>query len=223
LWEGNKMDLTDLRDKAAIVGVGYTDEQGTVPGRSAMSFAMEASKNAIEDAGLKLEDIDGLLIQPTIGQQSYTTAATLGLDNLRLLANEDVMGASAACLTNHAALAVLSGQANYVLVLYGTNSRSGRRPGGGGAPYGSGPAYGVFGAATEYALAARRGCTNSAQVWTPGLISQYHSVNGLTLTPGPLFTRGKWSWMIIWPNRGLPSLCAGLIAAWSVTADAPLS
>lgn len=151
------MDLTDMKDKAAIVGVGYTSMQGTVPGISALSFAMEASKNAIEDAGLRLEDIDGLLIQPTIGEQSYTVAAHLGLDNLRLIANEDAMGASAACITNHAALAVVSGQVNYVLCLYGTNSRSGRRPGGGGGQPGSGPAFGVFGAATQYALAARRG------------------------------------------------------------------
>ena len=61
------MELQEMRNKAAIVGVGYTAEQGTVPGRSALSFAMEATKNAIEDAGLKKEDIDGLLIQPTIG------------------------------------------------------------------------------------------------------------------------------------------------------------
>lgn len=155
------MDLTDMKDKTAIVGVGYTAEQGEVPGRSAMSFAMEASKNAIEDAGLSKEDIDGLLIQPVIGQQSYTVAAHLGLDNLRLLANEDVMGASAACIANHAALVVASGQANYVLCLYATNTRSARRAsagGGGGAPrVGARPAYGVFGAAMEYALAARRG------------------------------------------------------------------
>ncbi|MEE8413173.1 MAG: thiolase family protein, partial [Dehalococcoidales bacterium] len=160
------MELADMKDKAAIVGVGYTAEQGTVPNRSAMSFAMEATKNAIEDAGLKKDDIDGLLIQPTIGQQSYTVASNLGFDNLKLLANEDVMGASAAALTNHAALAVASGQVNYVLILYATNGRSGGGGpvGGAGAARapgppraGTGPAYGVFGAAMEYALAARRG------------------------------------------------------------------
>ena len=167
--------MITMKDKAAIVGVGYTSEQGTVPGRSAMSFAMEASKNAIEDAGLKLDDIDGMLIQPVIGQQSYTVAAHLGLDNLRLLANEDVMGASAACIASHAALAVVSGQANYVLCLYATNGRSGRRFGGRGMPYGTGPAYGIFGAATEYALAARRGMYEfgtGPETWSEIAISQ---------------------------------------------------
>jgi acetyl-CoA acetyltransferase len=161
------MELQDMKNRAAVVGVGYTAEQGTVPGRSALSFAMEATKNAIEDAGLKKDDIDGLLIQPVIGAQSYTVASYLGFDNLKLLANEDVMGASGSALAYHAALAVASGQANYVLCLYGTNGKSGRGgpagPGGGGP--GGGPprivstnaAYGLFGASAEYALAASRG------------------------------------------------------------------
>ena len=50
----------DLKNKYAIVGVGYTP-QGRVPGRTSLSFHLEASSNAIKDAGLKREDIDGLL------------------------------------------------------------------------------------------------------------------------------------------------------------------
>ena len=46
-----------LKDKYAIVGVGYTP-QGRVPDRTAMSFYVEASINAIRDAGLNKEDID---------------------------------------------------------------------------------------------------------------------------------------------------------------------
>ena len=86
------MDLRDFSDKAAVVGVGYTEKQGTVPGRSNISFAQEAARAAIEDAGLKKSDIDGLLIQPTMGMQSYSVAAKLGLSDLRLLANEDEDG-----------------------------------------------------------------------------------------------------------------------------------
>jgi acetyl-CoA acetyltransferase len=50
----------DLKNKYAIVGVGYTP-QGKVPGRTSLSFHLEACSNAIKDAGLKREDIDGLL------------------------------------------------------------------------------------------------------------------------------------------------------------------
>ena len=88
------MELTDLKDKAAIVGVGYSERQGTVPGVTVMRLALEACKDAIEDAGLKKEDIDGLLLQPVMGAtHSYNLAAHLGM-HLRFTANEDAMGAS---------------------------------------------------------------------------------------------------------------------------------
>ena len=155
------MDLTDLRDKTAIVSVGYTAKQGTVPGVTDMSLALEACKNAIEDAGLKREDVDGLLLQPTMGGvHSYNIGAQLGLD-LRFTANLDVMGASSGCIAQYAAMAVAFGQANYVLCLYATTGQSGGPGGGGGMggrpPAGSDFAYGSMGAAMSYALAARRG------------------------------------------------------------------
>jgi len=49
-----------LKDKYAIVGVGYTP-QGRVPDRTSLSFHLEACANAIRDAGLRKEDIDGLI------------------------------------------------------------------------------------------------------------------------------------------------------------------
>jgi len=153
------LDLTHMRDRAAIVGVGYTAKQGTVPGRTVMGLALEAAKNAIEDAGLKREDIDGLLLQPTMGSvHSYNLAAYLGID-LRFTANQDVMGASAGCIAQYAAMAVALGQANHVLCVYATTSQSGRPQMGGGAGRSPGaePAFGLFGAAMQYALAARRG------------------------------------------------------------------
>jgi len=49
-----------LKDKYAVVGIGYTP-QGRVPDRTSLSFHLEAAANAIHDAGLKKKDIDGLL------------------------------------------------------------------------------------------------------------------------------------------------------------------
>ena len=64
-----------LKDKYAIVGVGYTP-QGRVPGRTAMSFHVEACVNAIKDAGLKKDDIDGLFcvryFDPAPGESEAT-------------------------------------------------------------------------------------------------------------------------------------------------------
>ena len=145
-----------MKDKTALVGVGYTP-QGKVPGRNSLSFHVEAARNAIEDAGLKIEHVDGLLIQPPMGDPSVTAvlvAQHLGL-RVRFLAQQDSFGASAACQAQHAAWAVAHGYANYVVCTYGENARSGI------SAYGSalngGLEYGMFGAASVYALAARRG------------------------------------------------------------------
>lgn len=49
-----------LKDKYSIVGVGYTP-QGRIPQRTSLSFHLEASVNAIRDAGLTKKDIDGFI------------------------------------------------------------------------------------------------------------------------------------------------------------------
>lgn len=74
-----------LKDKYAIVGIGYTP-QGRVPGRTALSFHLEACANAIEDAGLSKQDVDGLVcyraFPPASNEASvtpYLVAQHLGL------------------------------------------------------------------------------------------------------------------------------------------------
>ena len=49
-----------LRNKVAIVGVGESDI-GKVPYLSGLGLNAQASKRALDDAGLKPSDIDGLL------------------------------------------------------------------------------------------------------------------------------------------------------------------
>ena len=49
-----------LKDNYAVMGFGYTP-QGQVPDRTSLSFHVEACANAIKDAGLSREDIDGLI------------------------------------------------------------------------------------------------------------------------------------------------------------------
>ncbi len=147
--------MDSLKDKAAIAGIGYTP-QGKVPGRTSLSFHLEAAANAIADAGLNIEDVDGLLVQPAMGDPTVTAplvAQHLGL-RTRFLAALDAFGASAGCQAQYAALAVAHGLANYVVCTYGENARSGV------SEYGSalngGQEYGLFGPAANYATAARR-------------------------------------------------------------------
>lgn len=74
-----------LEDKYAIVGIGYTP-QGRIPGRTSLSFHLEASVNAIADAGLRGQDIDGLICYRIFSPASnespvtpYLVAQHLGL------------------------------------------------------------------------------------------------------------------------------------------------
>jgi 3-oxoacyl-[acyl-carrier-protein] synthase III len=64
-----------ITKKYAVVGVGYTP-QGRVPDRTSVSFHLEAAANAIHDAGLKREDIDGLIcyrhFPPCLGEGDVT-------------------------------------------------------------------------------------------------------------------------------------------------------
>ncbi len=166
--------MESMKDKAAIVGIGYTP-QGKVPGRSSLSFHLEAGKNAIADAGLRIEDVDGLLIQPVMSDPSVTAvlvAQHLGLD-VRFLSAQDAFGASGGCIAHQAAWAVVNGMANYVLCTYGEDARSGANEY--GTALNGGPEYGMFGAVAGYALAARRGMHEfgtGPEVWKEIAVAQ---------------------------------------------------
>ena len=50
----------ELRDACAIVGAA-TSRLGKVPGTSALDLMVEAIRHALDDAGLKASDVDGVL------------------------------------------------------------------------------------------------------------------------------------------------------------------
>lgn len=150
--------MESLKDKVAIVGVGYTP-QNREPGRSAISYHIEAARNAIDDAGLKIEDVDGIFCQPageTDGQvYPWDIAQRMGI-NLRYCCRHDVWGATAGGMVLHAAAAVLYGLADYVVCTYGENPVNSAGAGAYAFAGDEGPAYGWFGASAGYALAAQR-------------------------------------------------------------------
>ncbi|MBW2059966.1 MAG: thiolase family protein [Deltaproteobacteria bacterium] len=145
-----------LKDKYAIVGVGYTP-QGRVPDRTALSFYVEACANAIKDAGLTREDIDGLMcyryFPPESGEEEvtpYLVAQHLGLSP-NLLSQE----ANCARTHLHHALGALeAGLCRYIVVGYAFKMSAGAR----GFAMGQGDkeVFGEFGAVAGYGMAARR-------------------------------------------------------------------
>ena len=119
-----------IKNKACIVGIGST-EFSRNSGRSEIHMAVDAAMAACKDAGLKPEDIDGIVKFGTAGQVAveFTTdtdvARCLGIPNLRYF-TEAPWGGGACCATIlHAALAVANGIADYVLCFRSLKPASG--------------------------------------------------------------------------------------------------
>jgi acetyl-CoA acetyltransferase len=159
-------DGRQIFDRAAIVGLGIT-ETGKVYGRSAADFAADAIRLAVADAGLRLDDVDGLLLSNGVsGGVDFRLQKELGLRNLRLMTQMTAAGATAASQVQYASMAVATGLAEVVVCVHadaplqdpGASTR-GIYAGRSAAPSGFGAlnyASGMRGANNQYALAARR-------------------------------------------------------------------
>src|SRR5260370_26951209 len=62
--------VAKARDSIAIAGVGET-EVGTVPGMSATQMCVKACRLALEDAGFKNEDVDGVVTANSWSEPHY--------------------------------------------------------------------------------------------------------------------------------------------------------
>ena len=116
-----------LRDQAAIVGIGQLPFSKDI-GRSEEVTALEAAQLALEDAGLRPSDIDGMMkwsIQPT-GEN--VIARNLGVPNLRFFGEVGYGGGGGCGVVAHAAAGITAGMARRVLVYRSRNRGSGGRP-----------------------------------------------------------------------------------------------
>ena len=117
------MSLKDLKDKCAIVGASMTKLAKKNPDKSTMGFALEACKMAIEDAGLKKDDVDGLLFTHPSQQGerhgfSGRVADLLGITS-NFNATVDCGGATPIVLVQIAAMAINAGMCKNVVCCYG--------------------------------------------------------------------------------------------------------
>jgi len=119
------MGESTLRDRAIIVGIGET-EYSKNSGMSQLALLLQAATRAIEDAGLRPKDIDGVI--PAMGLIPFEDiAVNLGTEDLKYAASILMGGASAVASLQSAAMAVASGIATNVLCLTGWNGYSGMR------------------------------------------------------------------------------------------------
>ncbi|MFC1885995.1 thiolase family protein [Thermodesulfobacteriota bacterium] len=119
-------DMKQFKDKVAVVGVGNTCDgplyRTKEPLRTSYGLGLEAFKNALEDSGLSKKDIDGLAICRI---PSYVKMSTmLGLQFPNWLGVYEGSGRMAGAALQGAAMAIYSGMADYVAIIYGNDGRS---------------------------------------------------------------------------------------------------
>ena len=164
LLEGSAlMDVAALRD-VAIVGVAESD-LGRVPNKSKFQLSAEASKAALDDAGLTKADVDGVLTTIiTEGGQfsSLLMAEYMGI-RPRYTNSTSIGGSSFVAYVEHAAIAIATGLCDVALICHGSTNisdRGGRAGPVSGAASVFGPSqfeepYGIS-TVGSYALAAQR-------------------------------------------------------------------
>jgi acetyl-CoA acetyltransferase len=155
-----EMDSNSFRDKTAIVGIGTT-EISKNSHRSVLTMITQAATLALDDAGLTIADIDGIVCSDMDTVAPYTLASALGATDIAYWAQTGPGGVAPCMMMGLAAGAILSGQAKAVLAYRGLNGRSEMR----------------FGAVAAEGNAVVGGQTSFDEFYAP---------HGL-LTPGHLF------------------------------------
>lgn len=115
-----------LKDKAAIVGIGAT-EFSKESGRSTHRLAAECVKTALDDAGLKPSDVDGVALFSAEHNPEIDVMRTVGGGDLRFFSRVHYGGGAACAVVHQAAMAVATGVADVVVCWRAFNERSGHR------------------------------------------------------------------------------------------------
>jgi len=116
----------NLSGKTAIVGIGAT-EFSKDSGRSELRLAAEATKAALDDAGIAPEEVDGLVTFTMDVNEEIEVARALSMGDLSFFSRIHY-GGGAACATVHqAAMAVATGAAEVVVCYRALNGRSRQR------------------------------------------------------------------------------------------------
>ncbi len=127
--------ISKRKDTVAVVGVGTTD-YGAFPQHDATSLGIWALRNAVEDAGIDLQAIDGLVCQRLADYQKFVQITNT---SPKLVTTLPGAGRMTGGTIQIAVQAILSGMLDTVAVVYGNDGRTaGARYGGKGDNYGTG-------------------------------------------------------------------------------------
>ncbi|MGY3482838.1 acetyl-CoA acetyltransferase [Bradyrhizobium sp. USDA 4011] len=124
------MSDTSLRGKVAVIGIGLS-AVGKVPGRSPLSLAAEAARNALADAGLEKSEVDGVLSSHAFASpfHRFSVAFSEYFGIRPTFSNTlQVSGATAATMFSIGAAAIHGGLAKVVLLVAADSLMTGLTP-----------------------------------------------------------------------------------------------
>ncbi len=124
------MSDASLRGKVAVIGIGMS-AVGKVPGRSPLSLAAEAARNALSDAGVTKSDVDGVLSSHAFASpfHRFSVAFSEYFGIRPSFSNTlQVSGATAATMFGIGAAAIHGGLANMVLLVAADSLLTGLTP-----------------------------------------------------------------------------------------------
>jgi acetyl-CoA acetyltransferase len=121
------MTVRNISD-TAIVGIGAT-EFSRDSGRSELRLAVEAITAALADAGIGVDEVDGLCTFDMDSNDPATVAPALGLRGVTHFWQSSYGGGGGCSTVLSAATAVATGAADVVVAYRAMNERSGRRYG----------------------------------------------------------------------------------------------
>lgn len=146
-----------LSGKAVIAGIGHT-AFGKLPGRDTVSLNVEAIRNALGDAGIAKDEVDGLFVKAPTSRfemmYAQKLAEALGLQP-RIGGVWDHGGASNISMVSMAAMAIDAGQCEVAIVALADNPATGTRQAYEKA-WGDDAVFGWFGTPAGYAMVAQR-------------------------------------------------------------------
>ncbi len=111
---------------AAIAGIGAT-EFSKDSARSELQLACEATLDALDDAGLRPSDVDGMVTFTMDANDEISIARSIGIPELRFFSRIHHGGGAACATVQQAAMAVTTGIADVVVCYRAFNERSGNR------------------------------------------------------------------------------------------------
>jgi len=114
--------------RTAIAGIGAT-EFSKASGRSELRLACEAVSAAIEDAGLRPSDVDGMVTFTAESSAEIHVARNVGIGDLSFFSRVPHGGGAACGTVAHAVAAITAGLAEVVVCWRAFNERSGERYG----------------------------------------------------------------------------------------------